>query len=143
MAVQLIKRLSILATICAFVILIPGIALAQTLPNKSIPSIIIAQISKNTDSSLFLYTNISPTHSMNTPQQQQQVQAVRQRRNKDIVAILNTSQRAKLAENMRSGDDINQGLKKLNLPPEQKDLINTILELADLKMQAISSRYSL
>ncbi|MDH6099258.1 hypothetical protein NWP21_10480 [Anabaenopsis sp. FSS-46] len=143
MAVQLIKRLSILATICAFVILIPGIALAQTLPNKSIPSIIIAQITKNTDSSLFWDTNISPTHSMNTPQQQQQVQAVRQRRNKDIVAILNTSQRAKLAENMRSGDDINQGLKKLNLPPEQKDLINTILELADLKMQAISSRYSL
>ncbi len=143
MAVQLIKRLSILATICAFVILIPGIALAQPIQNKSIPSIIISQTTKNTDPSLFWDTNISPTHSMNTPQQQQQVQAVRQRRNKDIVAILNTSQRAKLAENMRSGDDINQGLKKLNLPPEQKDLINRILELADLKMQAISSRYSL
>ena len=143
MAVQLIKRLSILATICAFVILIPGIALAQPLQNKSIPSIIIAQTTKNTDSSLFWDTNIYPTHSMNTPQQQQQVQAVRQKRNKDIVAILNTSQRAKLAENMRSGDDINQGLKKLNLPPEQKDLINKILELADLKMQSIYSRYSL
>lgn len=142
MAVHLIKRLSILASICAYVILIPGIALAEPVHINSIPSI-IAQIQKNTDSSLLWDTNISGTHSMNTPQQQQQLQAARQRRNRDIGAVLNTSQRAKLAENMRSGDNINQGLKKLNLPPEQKELIDTILELANLKMQAISSRYSL
>lgn len=143
MAVQLIKRLPIIATICAFVILIPGIALAQPTQNNSIRSMIIAQINKNTDYSLFWNTNISPTNSINTPQQQQQIQAVRQRRNKDIAAVLNTSQRAALAANMRSGDNINQGLKKLNLPPEQQELINTIFELANLKIQAISSRYSL
>lgn len=142
MAVYLIKRISILATICAYVILIPGIALAEPVHINSVPSMIIAQSQKNTDYSLFWDTNIG-THSMNTPQQQQQLQAARQRRNRDIAAVLNTSQRAKLAENMRSGDNISQGLKKLNLPSEQKELIDTILELANLKMQAILSRYSL
>jgi hypothetical protein len=55
---------------------------------------------------------------------------------------LNWEQRTKLSHNMRSGDDINQGLAKLNLPPEQKDLVNAIMEFTNLKMQAISSRHS-
>ncbi|TVP61917.1 MAG: hypothetical protein EA343_12860 [Nodularia sp. (in: Bacteria)] len=137
MAIHLIKRLTVFATTLFFVIFIPGIALAAPVQINPIPSIIIAQISNTTTgASLFSDTNL-------TPQQQQQIQAVRQRRNREIGAVLNSSQRSKLAHNMRSGDDINQGLKKLNLPPEQKDLVNAIMQFTDLKMQAISSRNSL
>ncbi len=137
MAIHLIKRLTVFASILTFVILIPGIALAAPVQIHSAPSIMIAQIDNtNTGSSLFSDTNL-------TPQQQQQIQAVRQRRNREIGAVLNSSQRTKLSHNMRSGDDINQGLKKLNLPPEQKDLVNAIMEFTNLKMQAISSRNSL
>ncbi|WP_414549869.1 hypothetical protein [Anabaena sp. CCY 0017] len=137
MAIHLIKRLTVFASILFFVIFIPGIALAAPVQINPTSSIIIAQFSNiTTGASLFSDTNL-------TPQQQQQIQAVRQRRNREIGAVLNSSQRTKLAHNMRSGDDINQGLKKLNLPPEQKDLVNAIMEFTNLKMQAISSRNSL
>ncbi|MDB9320688.1 MULTISPECIES: hypothetical protein [Cyanophyceae] len=136
MAIHLIKRLTVFASILSFVIFIPGIALAVPVQINPTSSIIIAQlVNANTESSLFSNTNL-------TPQQQQQIQAVRQRRNREIGAVLNSSQRTKLSHNMRSGDDINQGLEKLNLPPEQKDLVNAIMEFTKLKMQAISSRHS-
>ncbi|KZL48869.1 hypothetical protein [Nodularia spumigena] len=136
MAIHLIKRLTVFASILSFVIFIPGIALAAPVQINPTSSIIIAQlVNANTESSLFSNTNL-------TPQQQQQIQAVRQRRNREIGAVLNSSQRTKLSHNMRSGDDINQGLEKLNLPPEQKDLVNAIMEFTKLKMQAISSRHS-
>ena len=136
MAIHLIKRLTVFASILTFVILIPGIALAAPVQINPTSSIIIAQLfDANTESSLFSNTNL-------TPQQQQQIQAVRQRRNREIGAVLNWEQRTKLSHNMRSGDDINQGLAKLNLPPEQKDLVNAIMEFTNLKMQAISSRHS-
>ncbi|MEA5513833.1 hypothetical protein [Nodularia sp. UHCC 0506] len=136
MAIHLIKRLTVFASILAFVILIPGIALAAPVPINPTSSIIFVQlVNTTTESSLFSNTNL-------TPQQQQQIQAVRQRRNREIGAVLNSSQRTKLSHNMRAGDDINQGLAKLNLPPEQKDLVNAIMEFTNLKMQAISSRYS-
>ncbi|MEA5582312.1 hypothetical protein VB620_13290 [Nodularia harveyana UHCC-0300] len=135
MAIHLIKRLSVFASILAFVIFVPGIALAAPVHTNLTPSIILAQFANNnTGSSLFSDTNL-------TPQQQQQLQAVRQRRNKEIGAVLNSSQISKLAKNMRSGDDISQGLEKLNLPREQKNLVDAIMQLTNLKMEAISSRH--
>jgi len=136
MAIHLIKRLTVFASILAFVILIPGIALATPVQINHTSTIIIDKVAKTTiGTSLFSDTNL-------TPQQQQQVQAVHQRRNREIGAVLNSSQRTKLSQNMRSGDDINQGLEKLNLPREQKELVNAIMEFTNLKIQALSSRYS-
>ena len=134
MAIHLIKRLSVLLSILAFVIFIPGIALATPVENNPNYSIIISQ-NTNTDSSLFRHTNL-------TPQQQQQIQAVRQRRNREIQAILNTSQQGELVQYIRAGNDIYQSLENLNLSPEQKDLINSIKEFTNLKIEAISSRNS-
>jgi sensor c-di-GMP phosphodiesterase-like protein len=136
MAIQLIKRLSVFLSILAFVIFIPGIALATPIEKDSNSSITISQtININTESSLFSNTHL-------TPQQQQQIQAVRQRRNREIEAILNTSQQGELVQYIRAGNDIYQSLEKLNLSPEQQDLINSIQEFTNLKMEAISSRYS-
>lgn len=136
MAIHLIKQLSLFVSILACLIFIPGIALAAPVQTQMSPSTIVVQLASiNTATSLFSDTNLTPQH-------QQQLQAVRQRRNKEIGKVLNTSQRAKLAKNMRSGDDIYQGLEKLNLPAEQKDLVNAIMQFTDLKMQAISTRYS-
>ncbi|HYW19560.1 MAG TPA: hypothetical protein VE956_09650 [Nodularia sp. (in: cyanobacteria)] len=137
MAIHLIKRLTVFASILAFVILIPAIALAAPVQINHTSSIILDKVANTTiGTSLFSDTNL-------TPQQQQQVQAVYQRRNREIGAVLNSSQRTKLAQNMRFGDDINQGLEKLNLPREQKELVNAIMQFTNLKMQAISSQHSL
>lgn len=135
MAIHLTKWLSVFANILALVIFIPGIALAAPVQINSTPGINLAQVTQSiTVVSSFADTNL-------TPQQQQQLQAVRQRRNREITAVLNTSQRDQLVQSLRAGNDIHQALKNLDLQPEQQDFIQAILKITNLKMQAIASRY--
>lgn len=137
MAIHLTKRLFVLFNIIAFILFMPGIALAAPVELNTNFSIIVSKTTKAaSDSASISEINL-------TPQQRQQLQAVRQRRNKEIQAVLNSSQRAQLARNLRAGSDINQGLKKLNLQPEQQELVDAILKFTNLKMKAILSRYSL
>ncbi|MFN6558559.1 MAG: hypothetical protein RMY28_001975 [Nostoc sp. ChiSLP01] len=137
MAIHLKKRLFVLANILAFILFMPGIALAAPLQMNTNFSIIVPKTSKAASDS----TSISEINL--TPQQRQQLQGIRQRRNKEIQAVLNSSQRAQLARNLRAGNDINQALKKLNLQPEQQELVDAILKFTNLKMKAVLSRYSL
>ncbi|MEH1846635.1 MAG: hypothetical protein V7L25_16975 [Nostoc sp.] len=68
---------------------------------------------------------------------------MRQRRNREIEAVLNTSQCAQLTHNLRAGNNINQALEKLNLQPEQQEFVKVIVQFTNLKMKAVSSRRSL
>jgi hypothetical protein len=135
MAIHLIKRLFVLVNILALVLFMPGIALAA--PVQLTSSIIVAQTTKSASySTSFSEINL-------TPLQSQQLQAVRQRRNKEIETVLNSFQRVQLTHNLRVGNDINQALKTLNLQPQQQELVEAILKFTNLKMKAILSRYSL
>jgi predicted flavoprotein YhiN len=125
------KRLLVLVTIITLVLFIPAIALATPTQIEDSYTIILAQA---TTSSLEL--NL-------TPQVRQQLQAVRQRRNKEIKAVLNSSQRAQLARQLRHGNNLNQALEKLNLRPEQESFVKAITQLTNLKIKAILSRHSL
>ncbi len=137
MAIHLTKRLFVLTNILVLVIFMPGIALAAPVEINTSGGIVIAQTTKAaSDSTSFSGINL-------TPQQSQQLQAVRQRRNKEIQAVLNSSQRAQLAHNLRAGNNINQALKTLNLKPEQQELVEAILKFTNLKMKAVLSRHSL
>jgi len=137
MAIHLTKRLFVLFNIIAFILFMPGIVLAAPVELNTNFSIIVPKTTKAvSDSASISGINL-------TPQQRQQLQAVRQRRNKEIQAVLNSSQRAQLARNLRAGSDINQALKKLNLQPEQQELVDAILKFTNLKMKAVLSRYSL
>ncbi|MBE9082972.1 hypothetical protein IQ278_12695 [Tolypothrix sp. LEGE 11397] len=117
------KFISILSTISLLILLLPGIAIALPQKINTQPNLMIAQAPKSySDSDL-------------TPLQKQRLQAIRQRRNKEIYAVLNSSQRAKLAEELHRGTDFNQALDKLNLKPEQKEMIQAILHFTNLKMK--------
>jgi predicted PurR-regulated permease PerM len=122
------KRLSMLVTILALVFFMPGIVLAVPIQIDTIHTAILAQAATS-DSEINL-----------TPQLRQQLQGVRQRRNREIKAVLDSSQRAKLAHNLR-GNDISQALETLDLQPEQQDLVKTIVQFTNLKMKAILSRH--
>ncbi|WP_445637298.1 Zinc resistance-associated protein [Nostoc sp. DSM 114161] len=137
MAIHLKKRLFVLANILAFILFMPGIALAAPVKMNTNFSIIVPKTTKAASD----FTSISEINL--TPQQRQQIQGIRQRRNKEIQAVLNLSQRAQIARNLRAGNDMNQALKKLNLQPEQQELVDAILKFTNLKMKAILSRYSL
>jgi hypothetical protein len=136
MAIYLTKWLSVFANILALVLFIPGIALAAPVQTNITSGVIFAQTTKT--------ASYSTSSEMNlTPLQRQELQSVRQRRNREIAALLNSAQRAQLSHNLRAGNNINQGLEKLNLQPEQEDLVKAIVQFTNLKMKAISSRYLL
>ncbi|BAZ53180.1 hypothetical protein NIES4103_58520 [Nostoc sp. NIES-4103] len=121
-------------TIFTVLIFMPVSALATPVQFHATSGVIFAQTTKvASQSTSFSEINL-------TPQQLQQLQAVRQRRNREIKAVLNSSQLTKITHNLHSGQDINQALKTLNLQPEQQELIEAILKFANLKMKAILSR---
>ena len=137
MLINFTKPLSVLANILALVIFMPGVAFATPLQLHTDSAAIFTQISTTTsDSAEFTEINL-------TPQQRQQLQGVRQRRNREIKAVLNSSQRTQLAHNLRAGNNMSQALAKLNLQPEQQDLVKAIVQFTNLKMKAILSKYSL
>ncbi|MGF1932899.1 MAG: hypothetical protein RM347_000645 [Nostoc sp. ChiQUE02] len=136
MAIYLTKWLSVFASILALVLFLPGIALAAPVQINTTSGVIFAQTTKT--------ANYSTSSDINlTPLQRQELQAVRQRRNREIEAVLSTSQRAQLNHNLRAGNNIKQALEKLNLQPEQQDLVKAIVQFTNLKMKAISSRHLL
>ena len=136
MAIYLTKRLSMFANILALVLFMPGIALTAPVQINTPSGVIFTQTTKT--------TNYSTSSEINlTPLQRQELQAVRQRRNREIEAVLTSSQRAQLTHNLRAGNNINQALEKLNLQPEQQDLVKAIVQFTNLKMKAVSSRHLL
>ncbi|MEJ6483943.1 hypothetical protein N0Y54_21950 [Nostoc punctiforme UO1] len=136
MAIHLTKRLSVFAAILALVLSMPGIALAAPVQLHSTFGVISAQTTKTASYSTSSEINL-------TPLQRQELQAVRQRRNREIEAVLNKSQRAQLNHNLRAGNNMNQAIEKLHLQPEQQDFVKVIVQFTNLKMKAISSRHSL
>jgi len=75
-----------------------------------------------------------------TPRQRQMIQAVNQGRNREIGKILDESQHRKLMKLVRGGNSLNQAIDQLKLTDETSDLVKTIVELYDLKMEALTSR---
>ncbi|MEH2404785.1 MAG: hypothetical protein V7K18_13105 [Nostoc sp.] len=136
MAIHLTKQLSVFAAILSIVLFMPGIALAVPVQLHTTSGVIFTQTTKTAS-----YSTSSEIKL--TPLQSQQLQAVRQRRNREIEAVLNTSQRAQLTHNLRAGNNINKALEKLHLQPEQQELVKAIVQFTNLKMKAVSSRHSL
>ncbi|MCV3216378.1 hypothetical protein OGM63_23175 [Plectonema radiosum NIES-515] len=123
MAINWIKRVFVLTSILAIVLLLPFIASAAPATVDFSNSAIV-----------------SPEINL-TPQQRQQLQAVRQRRNKDIQAMLDSSQRAKVAKSLHGGNSLNQALESLDLQPDQQQMLKAIVQISNLKMKAISARF--
>ncbi|NDJ23015.1 hypothetical protein GS682_15515 [Nostoc sp. B(2019)] len=137
MAILLTKWLFVLSTILSIVLFLPRITLAAPVQLYANSGAIFAQAANPVKYS----TSITEINL--TPQQRQQLQAVRQRRNREINAVLNSSQRAQLAQKLRSGNNIYQALETLELQLNQQDLVNAIVQFTNLKMKAIFSQYSL
>ena len=129
MAINWIKRVFVLATIVAVVLLFPFIASAAPTKLDLINSTNVSQA----------LNSLSETNL--TPQERQQLQAVRQRRNRDIKAMLDSSQRAKLGKSLHAGNSLNQALESLDLQPDQQEMVKAIVQISKLKIKAISARF--
>jgi DNA-binding TFAR19-related protein (PDSD5 family) len=137
MVIKFSKWLSVLASILTIVIFIPGIALAT-------PGKIDANYSTfSAQSHQPISHVVAFSDSDLTPQERQQIQALRQRRNKEIKKILTNSQREQLQEKLKSGSNLYQALETLNLQLDQQNMIKAIMQFTNLKMKDILSRHAL
>ncbi|MBD2440054.1 hypothetical protein [Nostoc sp. FACHB-110] len=137
MVIHFPKWLSLLANILALFLFMPGIALATPLQLHANSSVILTQVS-------LAHSKLSADAEADfTPQERQQLQALRQRRNKEIHAILSQSQRDKLKQKLQAGDNFYQALESLDLYPDQESMIKAVIQLTNLKMKGILSRHSL
>ncbi len=87
--------------------------------------------------------SISLSENDLTPQEHQALQGIRQRRNREIAAILDLSQRNQLINELHNGNNLDRSLETLNLTSQQRELINSITALTNLKLKGIFSRHSL
>jgi FKBP-type peptidyl-prolyl cis-trans isomerase 2 len=126
--VNLKKLLSILALIIIFVLMAPDIALGWT---------------SQLDNATTVHSHQLWDQDNLTPQEHQELQAVRQRRNREITQVLNQSQRRQLEHFLRSGHDLEYAINTLDIDHDQWDTIQAIMELSTLKTKAILHRHSL
>ncbi|MBD2342973.1 hypothetical protein [Anabaena subtropica] len=136
MAINFPKWLTVLVTILALLLLIPVTTLAAPFgfPTSS------KGIHTPAASLVTTYPSFSDLDL--TPLQRQRLQGVLQRRNKEIQAVLDISQRDELRHQVHSGYSFNQALISLDLQPEQQHLIKAIEQLTSLKLKALLVRYS-
>lgn len=139
MAIKNTKYLSLLAAILAiFLLFLPGeIAWAVPTKTSSTNATFLTQPSKSVN-----YSNFHSEMSL-TPMLRQQIQGIRQRRNRDIQAVLNPSQIKQLKHNLRSGDRLDLAIKKLNITPDQQYMIESMMRIAELKVKKLLSKHSL
>jgi len=123
MAINCIKRIFVLASILVLVLLLPFVASAA--PTK---------LDFSNSANIYQEINL-------TPQQRQQLQAVRQRKNRDIQAILDSSQRVKLAKTLHAGNSLDQALESLDLQPDQQEMLKAIVQISNLKIKAVSAHF--
>lgn len=135
MAINFPKWLAVLVTILALNLFMPAMAapLGFYTPSKAI----------HAPAANLVTTYPSFSDLDLTPLQRQRLQAVLQRRNKEIQAVLEIAQRDELRHRLHSGDSLNEALTALELQPEQQHLIKAIEQLTNLKLRALLSRYSL
>ncbi|AFZ57960.1 hypothetical protein H6G54_18635 [Anabaena cylindrica FACHB-243] len=137
MMIKLTKRLFVLLLVVACNFLSPGITVASANNFFTSPQVIFTSFGEDTsDIIAFSVDDL-------TPQERQKLQAVRQRRNKEILAVLDSLQRTQLAHELHIGSNLNQALETLDLNSEQQELINSVIEFTNLKLKGIFSRHAL
>ncbi|WP_016950637.1 hypothetical protein [Anabaena sp. PCC 7108] len=137
MMIKLIQRFFALLLVVSCTFLSPGLTVASANNFFSSPQIIFTSVVEDISNTIaFSIDDL-------TPQERQQLQAVRQRRNKEIFTALNSEQRIQLTHNLHTGSDLNQALEALALSSEQRDLINAVIEFTNLKLKGIFAHHDL
>ncbi|GCL40148.1 hypothetical protein SR1949_52820 [Sphaerospermopsis reniformis] len=100
MNIQLTKRLLALVLVVFLALLLPEITIASADSSSSSsisPQVIFTAFSENTKDTITVSENDL------TPQERQKLQAVRQRRNKEILVVLDVEQQKQLAYHLHHG----------------------------------------
>lgn len=128
MSINSIKRLSVFSTIFAFATILHGVVLAVPVPNSATTPPSKTQTSPASHQPIKL-----------TKQQRLQIQMARQQRDKDIEALLNSSQDTKFKAALQSRQRIRIVLKSLDLNQDQQKKVQSILQTYNQQVKQILS----
>ncbi|MEH2423733.1 MAG: hypothetical protein V7K48_23345 [Nostoc sp.] len=129
MSINSIKRLSVFSTIFAFATILHGVVLATPVPTTS-----------TTTPALKTQTNPASHQKIKlTNQQRLQIQVARQQRDKDIEALLNSSQDTKFKAALQSRQRVRTVLTSLDLNQAQQKQVQSILQTYNLQVKKILS----
>ena len=141
MAINLKNRLSVFASV--IVATLPGVAFAvpaqpttPTTPTEMTPT-----TPATGTTTPMRRTSVKKGVKL-TPQQMQEMQAVMAKRNSDIEAVLDSTQKTQLTEAMHSGQGFSRALGTLTLKPDQQTQISSIKAAASQKMREIMNGQS-
>jgi hypothetical protein len=137
MVINLTKRLFVLAIAFSIVFCLPGMALATSDQVLSSALTIFTPVTQVTSEFIALVDNDF------TPLENQKMQGIRQRRNREIAAVLDAEQRQEFIHELHIGKTFTQALEGLNLQAEQRNLIKAIMQLSNLKTKVVLDRHSL
>ncbi len=131
-----INSAKLLSATIALATLVPGIALTAPAQAQSgsTPSTTTAPASSTPTRSTSLRS------SKLSPAQRQQLETLRQQRNKEIVGVLDQSQTTQYNQALASGKRPNQALQGLNLRADQKTSIQSIFSKYNDQMRAVVSQ---
>lgn len=140
------KTLSLLLTILAIFLSLSGNAVAAPMQQNAT----LAEVTTDTVStpkSVDKEEKISPhPDSFDlenfTPLERREIWALYQRRDKEIMNVLDLPQREQLEEHLRSGGNLMDALELMDLKIYQWETIQAIMELSDLKLKDILSKRS-
>jgi Spy/CpxP family protein refolding chaperone len=143
-AKRLLWSIAILFASLAIAILVTP-SIAMTFPTKSSTKHFNTSTTANPTAiiAVSLGNHTTFTEEKLTPQERQELQAVRQRRNRELIQTLNKSQRRQLKHFLRSGQSLENSIESLDLERDQWDTVQAILELSELKIKGILYRHSL
>jgi hypothetical protein len=124
MSIIFSKRLLLLIICIGLAFLLPDVRMTQQVGNYSVLAANVLQ-------------NNNFREKYVTPQQLQQQQAVRQRRNLEIQKVLNPPQQGDLRGLIHSGNSFNQAIAKLEISSQQREILKTIQQLYNLKLETL------
>ncbi|MEH2448636.1 MAG: hypothetical protein V7K18_23510 [Nostoc sp.] len=128
MSINSIKRLSVFSTIFAFSTILHAVVLAAPAPSSVSTPALTTQTSPASHQRIKL-----------TNQQRLQIQVARQQRDKDIEALLNTSQDTKFKAAMQSRKKTMTVLQSLDLNQDQQKKVQSIWQAYKLQVKQILS----
>lgn len=137
MMIKFTKQLFTLLLVVCFTFFYPGIRVASANNSFSVPQVILTASKETTKDTITIFGGDL------TPQERQKLQAVRQRRNKEVLAVLDSEQQKQFAQNLHDGSDFNTAIEAVELSPEQRDLINSIIDFTNLKLKGIFYEHEL
>ncbi len=136
MFIRFTLRIILIIGVLFIVLTIPGKGVLAISQRLDVPGIALP-ISWTQNHRTILLGKVDSPREL-TPLQRQRLQGLRQSRNRDIQAVLDTSQEEQLRRYLRRGEPLETAIDKVKLSHEQREMVKAVGHIYHLKVKALN-----